>query len=265
MRKLALLPAVLLVFLFAACGGGDDDGTTAALTTATPAATATPAGTAAPTATTRTRLPAILYMRHDNVGSGAINVVFATDVDTSVVYSVIGAAGAGVGSQVPPAGTRQSEHTASIATAGEPLRVEVTATDARGNAVTGAIEIGSPASKAYWTRGDSAPKLETLPGLKGKATWTNPKAAAAPLSAGSVILFASKTGCSPFRPCAVTYVGAGGAEKSGVSADGTIEAHQVDFDFPQADRDYIVILTGRPSATAWEFYQFTIATTQVKP
>ena len=63
----------------------------------------------------------------------------------------------------------------------------------------------------------------------------------------------------------MTYVGAGGAEKSGVSADGTIEAHQVDFDFPQADRDYIVILTGRPSATAWEFYQFTIATTQVKP
>ena len=60
-------------------------------------------------------------------------------------------------------------------------------------------------------------------------------------------------------------VGAGGLEKSGVSADGLTEAHQVEFDFPQADRDFVVLLTGRPSATSWEFYQFTIATTQLKP
>ncbi|MFN8506252.1 MAG: hypothetical protein U0547_01640 [Dehalococcoidia bacterium] len=265
MRKLVLLPAVLLILLFAACGGGDDDDATAAVTTATPVATATAAGTPAPTATTRTRLPTILYMRHDNTGTSAVNVIFGTDVDTSVVYNVIGAAGSGLGSQVPPAGTRQSEHIASIATAGEPVRVEVTATDARGNVVTGAIEVGGVVGKQYWGRGDSGPKLEMLPGLKGKATWTNQKAASAPLSVGSVMLFASKTGCSPFRPCAVTYIGAGGLEKSGASADGTIEAHQVDFDFPQADRDYMVVLAARPSATAWEFYQFVIASTQLKP
>ncbi len=275
MRTFALLPAVFFALLFAVACGGDVAGdatpspasasASAAAGTHSPAASPTAAGTPLPTATTRVRLPAVLYMRHDNVGSGAINVVVGTDIDTAAVFKVTGAKGASIGAQVPPAGVRQSEHTASIGTANEPVRVEVTLTDALGNVATGAIEVGGVVGRQYWGGGDSAPKLELLPGLKGKATWTNAKAAPGPLTTGSVILFASKTGCSPLRPCSVTFVGAGGLEKSGVSADGLTEAHQVEFDFPQADRDFVVLLTGRPSATSWEFYQFTIATTQLKP